>query len=405
VTQTRVEYQYAEPGTVETASARDGEVETGVSADRVKALLEELSQSLNRWDFFSAVRWMECTASHLPRVGHSIRPDQDLVRFAQHPSLAFAPTDLVRLEPPRVEQRSDGTPAAMRFVVNFFGLLGPNGPMPQSFTDYVVQRAMNEDPTLAEFLDLFHHRMVSLYYRAWSCTQQAVNFERGGADRFAFYLGSLFGRSDARTETEGLPKLHHAGRMVNQTRNGEGLEAVLSQFFGMPVEVEEFVGDWQEIPEQFRCYMTPGALNTCLGQPDPAMDPDGEASTAIVGARVWDCQQKIRVKVGPLTREQFERLLPPGESLGRLVHWVNFYAGSTMVWDLNLVLAKDQRQQSGFKNPGRLGWNIWLSSEAPKGDADELVLSPATAPWRRVYAGKQTAQGRDIIHELELSPT
>jgi type VI secretion system protein ImpH len=407
VTQTRVEYQYAEPAAqpAETESARQGNGDPGVSEQAVESLLAELTQSLNRWDFFSAVRWLECTASHLPRVGHSIRPDQDLVRFAQHPSLAFAPTDLVRLEPPRVAKRSDGTPAAMRFVLSFFGLLGPNGPMPQSFTDYVVQRAMNEDPTLAEFLDLFHHRMVSLYYRAWSSTQQAVNFERGAQDRFAHYVGSLFGRADARNETEGLAKLHHAGRMVNQTRNAEGLEAVLGQFFGMPVQVEEFVGDWQEIPEQYRCYLRRGALNTCLGQPDAARDPDGQASTAIVGGRVWDCQHKIRVKVGPLSREQFQRLLPPGQSLQRLIHWVNFYAGSTLVWDLNLVLAKDQVTQTGFKNPGRLGWDIWLNSQQASADADELVLSPATAPWRRVYEEKQSAQGGDIIHQLQLSKT
>lgn len=399
---------YAEPapGFVGGRAASEQEM------DPVAELLEELQRDLPRWDFFAAVRRLECVASHLPRVGHSTLPSEDLVRFGQVASLIFAPTDLVGLKPARIELRTDGTAVPMRFMMNFFGLLGPNGPLPQWITDYIRHRTLQRDHTLTEFLDIFHHRMASLYYRAWSSSNQAVQFERGKQDRYAVYLGSLFGRSDARFEEEGQPKLHYAGRLIGQTRNVEGLESILSDFFEVPVDIEEFVGQWQEIPVEFRCQMKLGARSTCLGQ--PAVE-DEDASTAIVGSRVWDCQQKVRIRVGPMSAAEMERLLPPGESMGRLIKWVEFYAGPELVWDLNLIVAKDDVPATVLGGSGRLGWNTWIRSlETEKGqtkptprplkaDADQLVLSPSQARWRAAYESHfEPKAGVDVIQQLAL---
>src|SRR5439155_10898482 len=175
-----------------------------------------------------------------------------------------------------------------------------------------------DDRTLAEFLDMFHHRMLSLFYRAWASTQQAVQFERGGRDRYAWYVGSLFGDADARQEPEGVAKLHYAGRLITQTRNAEGLEGILNGYFGIPAKVEEFVGHWQQLPAEYRCQFKKGALNTYVGvPPDARLD----VSTAIAGTSVWDCQTKCTVRVGPIDYEQFQRLLPPSESLGKFISW------------------------------------------------------------------------------------
>ncbi len=388
----------------ESAASSSADASSGAEErpDPVAALLDHLRDSITRWDFFSAVRHLECTARHLPRMGHAVRPIDEIVRFGQLASLNFAPSDLVSLMPPRKATADDGRALPRRFLVNFFGLLGPNGPMPLAITEHVRRRQlMNDDPTLAEFLDIFHHRMLTLFYRAWASTQQAVQFERHGLDRFSWYVGSLFGDAGARQEPDGVVKLHYAGRLISQPRNAEGLEGILRGYFGVPAELDEFIGQWQVLPQDFRCQLKPGALNTYMGTPpDDRMD----LSSAIVGSRIWDCQQKAQVRMGPLTYEQFERLLPPGESLGRLIEWVHYYAGNELLWDLRLVLAKEEVPGACLGKVGRLGWTTWLKSEDFKRDADDLVLSPAEAKWRAVYQKPtKSAPGRDMIHALEVA--
>ena len=109
-------------------------------------------------------------------------------------------------------------------------LLGPHGPLPTHLTEYVRDRVRNaNDPTFARFLDIFHHRMVTLFYRAWANAQPAVSLDRPGRDRFSFYVGSLFGLGEAMLrERDAVPdfaKLHFAGLLAGPTRPAAGLSS------------------------------------------------------------------------------------------------------------------------------------------------------------------------------------
>jgi type VI secretion system protein ImpH len=341
-------------------------------------LLRQLEDEALRFDFFQALRLLENAYPDKPRIGESVRPRDDAVRFTQEPELVFHPTTLGAFTPAR-----DGH--AAQLAVKFFGLLGPHGAMPTHITEYVRDRARNaNDPTLARFLDIFHHRMVSLFYRAWANAQPAVNLDRPAGDRFSVYVGSLFGLGESalrdRDTVPDFAKLHFAGLLAGPTRPAAGLRLVLSRFFGLPVEIEQWVGHWMRLPAQSLTRLGARDGSSALGV------------STVLGARVWDCQHKFRVVIGPLRMADYERFLPDGESLRRLVDWVRNYARDGLDWDVNLQLRKDDVPRLKLGRHTRLGYTTWLLQGAAAGDQCQLLLTPADSDGRARALHRQVAQ-------------
>jgi type VI secretion system protein ImpH len=341
-------------------------------AAELASIFTRLASDPYSFDFYQAVRRIEAERPDLPPVGHSLRPSQDAVRFCQEPSLAFAPSTVWDFRP-----AADGSPA--RLFVNFLGMLGPNGPLPLHLTDYARDRERNHaDPSMARFLDLFNHRILSLFYRAWAASSQAVSFERGtranpndaaAADRFGVYYASLFGLGMTslrnRDAVHDAAKLHFAGRLANETRNAEGLRSIVQSFFGIDADIEEFVGRWIDIPEPYRCRLGESRETGTLGL------------TAIVGSRSWDCQQKFRIRLGPMSLADYQRMLPGGDSIRRLVAWVRTYTCDEFDWDVRLILKSAEVPPVRLGGMGQLGWTTWLNTKPPAKDAEDLVLHPA----------------------------
>lgn len=331
-------------------------------------LLCRLEDEANRFDFFQAVRLLENAYPGKPRVGEALQPRDEAIRFIQEPELVFHPTTLGEFTPATERH-------AARLAVKFFGLLGPHGPLPTHITEYVRDRTHNEnDPTFARFLDIFHHRLVTLFYRAWANAQPAVSLDRPAQDRFSFYVGSLFGLGEAalreRDHVPDFAKLHFAGLLAGPTRPAAGLKLVLARFFNLPVEIEQWVGHWMALPD--------GAL-TRLGV------RDGSATlgvSTLLGARVWDCQHKFRIVVGPLSRADYERFLPGGASLKRLVDWVRNYARDGLDWDVRLVLREKDVPPLALGCHTRLGYTTWMLGGAAAGDQRQLVLQPTDQSGR-----------------------
>jgi len=312
------------------------------------------------FDFFQAARRLECTNPTLPRIGRSSKPQSDPVRFCQNVSLAFAPASVAAYE-----AATEQDPA--KISVNFFGLLGPSGPMPLPMTEYVYDRLHNrKDPTLASFLDVFNHRMTCLFYRAWACNQQAVSHDREDEDRFVAYIGSLLGiGDDSLQDRDALPdvaKLHYSGRLACQSKNAEGLREILADYFEIPVDIHEFVGRWIDLPEEYRCYLGTSPSSARLG------------STSILGGRFWECQQAFRIAFGPMDFSKYLRFLPGSESVRRVISWVRNYVGCQFKWELQLILKAVEVPGACLGRTGQLGWSMWLGAKKFEDDADGLVL-------------------------------
>ncbi len=332
--------------------------------DDVVALFEALRRAPYAFHFFQALRRLECLYRDRPRLGKATQLADDPVRLAQEPSLAFAPATLAAFDP-----GSDGRPP--RLSEYFLGLFGPQGPLPLHLTEYARDRLRNHgDYTFARFADVFHHRMLSLFYRSWADAQPTVSFDRPETDRFHVYVGAPFGLGMPslwnRDAVPDLAKLHYAGRLVGQTRNSEGLQAILADFFKLPVTLETFVGHWLRLADTSRCRLGETPATGQLGM------------TAVIGARVWDCQYKFRIVMGPMGWAEFQRFLPGSDSLRRLVAWVRNYIGDELLWDFNPILKKEEVPPLQLGAGTRLGWTTWLTSRPLTRDADDLKLDAVT---------------------------
>jgi type VI secretion system protein ImpH len=350
-----------------TAQAPDeGERPDAVEADfghdqGLRGLLDRLAQSPHRFGFYQAMRRLEAEFATQPRLGRSARPAEDRLRLCQEPSTIFCPSTLAAFDMDGIDQRP-------RLSVNFFGLFGPDGPLPLHLTEYARDRTRNwRDPTFQRFADLFHHRALSLFYRAWADARPTVSFDRPWDDRFATYVASLIGLGAAalrgRDAMPDLTKLHFAGHFSNQTRHAEGLALILSAFFAMPVSTHCFIGTWLTLPDSDR---------TRLGEKP---ETSGLGHSVLLGARVWSRQDKFRLVFGPLALAQYERLLPGGASLRRLIAIVRNYAGDVLAWDVNMILKEAEVPPTRLGQSGRLGWTTWLGLRKPGTDAADLFLN------------------------------
>jgi type VI secretion system protein ImpH len=333
----------------------------GPQTRAVEPLLRQLRNEPYKFDFYQAMRLLECVFEGAPRFGQSVRLSDEPVRLTQEPSLKFAPASVAAFGPTHHSSHE-------KLSVHFFGLCGPNGALPLHLTEYVRDRIHHhDDPTFAAFLDVFHHRLLSLFYRAWADAQPTVQFDRPDTDRFAAYVGSLIGIGMPtlrdRDKFPDLAKLYYAGRLACQTRHPEGLRAMLADFFKLPVEIEEFIGQWTEIPGDCRFILG--------GQPENATL--GVACT--LGSHVWDCQQKFRITVGPVGWDDFLRLLPGSKSLERLTALVRNYIGDELLWDLNLVLKREETP-SWELGQERLGQSVWMDSAGVREDPRDLMIEP-----------------------------
>ena len=325
--------------------------------------IEELVHEPYKFDFFQTLRRLETlngAGAEKPRFGDASRPADEPIRLGQEPDLAFAASTLARALP-----GAEGGPP--RLWVNFFGLLGPNGPLPLHMTEYARERMRNaDDPTMSRFFDVFHHRMLLFFYRAWAGSQPTVARGLSTRDRFELYVGALagFGLEVLRSHDlfPDVAKLFYAGRLSAQSRNAEGLAAIVGDFFGMPARVEPFIGEWMEIPAEHRWRLGLSRHGMRLGV------------SSMLGMKAWARQQKFRLVLGPLDRGQFQRMLPGGASLPKLGALVRNYVGEELRWDVRLFLG-DKVQEPWHLGGSRLAWTTWLGGSAA-GQREDLVLDP-----------------------------
>jgi type VI secretion system protein ImpH len=327
--------------------------------------MAEIAAAPYRWDFFQALRAVEAHHPDLPRLGTARRPADEPLRLGQSPDLAFAPGALDAVG-------GGCTPRAPRLAVRFFGLFGPNGPLPLHLTAYARERLLNKgDATLVDFADMFHHRLLLLFYRAWAQAQPAASHDRPDDDRFADLVGSLIGIGgpawQGRDAVPPQAKLGFAGLLSRQARTADGLQALLSGYLRVPVRVEPFVGRWMRLLPGDRTRIgrkraTRRASTAQLG------------SSAVLGGAVFDRQHHFRLHIGPVDARTFDDLLPTGAALPALQALVAHYLGQELGWDLRLELRPADRPQTRLGRQGRLGWTTWIGPSRP-GDRPCIILN------------------------------
>lgn len=346
--------------------ARPPDAAAGASAPG-EVIFKRLGERPATFDLFQALRRVENAFTDKPRLGDAMRPGEEPIRFAQEPSLIFAPAPITGLE------RRDG--AVPRLVQRVFGFMGPNGALPIHLTEYARERQLyHGDQAFVRFLDTLLHRFGLFFYRAWARAQPVVGLDRPADAPIVRHVGALFGLVEHSTRQRDalgdFPKLFFAGRLARSVRDADGLEAWLAQHFGVPVRVDQFQGHWMPLGRDERSRLTRD------GQP-------ALGRGAVLGRTVWDVQHKFRIVIGPLAWERFAAMLPGGPALEQLRALVRQFVGFEFAWDLRLILRRADVPRwtlAASRDPrvGRLGRTAWLGRTRVAeraGDADDLVMN------------------------------
>jgi type VI secretion system protein ImpH len=344
---------------------------------RLEKLFAGLQADATQFDFYYALRHIDAAIAGAVPLGRAARPRDEPIRLTQHPSLVFAPTAL--------HQYTSGAAAygLGRLSIHHFGLFGPNGALPQHLTEYVQERILHgKDETIARFCDIFQHRMILLFYRAWADCQAVTSLDRPERDAFGRYAASLIGLGqpslkDRDTVPDHL-KLHHAGHLARQTRNPEGLVRPLAALLRVPVAVQEYCLQWLTLSGRELTRLTSVSLAGAKSTHRIELGADSSrlGLGAIAGAKVPDVQHKFRLQLGSMSLREFERYLPGGVRFAQVRDWIRNYLGVELAWDARLLLKREEVPAVQLGRYGQLGWTSWLGM--PPGrrtrDADDVLL-------------------------------
>jgi len=342
------------------------------AGESLRRFWQRVADAPHAYDLYHLLRWLDARAGGRVPLGRATHPADEPVRLGQQPSLAFAPSTLACATAPRAD-------VLPQVSIYSFGLFGPNGPLPLHLTEFARDRARNyDDRTLTAFADVFHHRLILLFYRVWADAQPTVSLDRREGARFDNYLASLvhLGLPALRRRDE-IPdhaKYFMAAHLVRQTRNPEGLRQILRAYLGVPVEIVEHVPHWIPVGARQRTTLRTRANTQRLG------------AGAMLGIAALDAHAKFEIRVGPLSREAYLALLPGTRRARQLTNWVRQYIGLEWAWDLRLVLAADQVTGNTLGRDQPLGWGSWLGTRTRRCAADDLVYSPETSTHRHAQA-------------------
>lgn len=331
------------------------------------SLIQRLREEFYRFTFFQAVHLLELLSPEKSLLGDALSPVNEAVRFRVSPGFSFPPSDISSLEQGDVAGRTD-------MEVTFMGLVGPNGVLPDWYNALAIERNRQNDYSLTSFLDIFHHRFISLFYLAWKKYRLTVSHLADGEDRISRSLLSLVGLGTPGLSWRiGLPPesfIYNGGLLSRQVPSAVVLESAVSYYCGTEVNVCQFID--RIIPLDPEDYTLLGMANAELGV------------DTICGSEAWENQTKFRLELGPMDYGRFIRLLPTGDMYQPIMSLVRYMAGIEFDFDIRLILRREDVfpcRLGGMETPisPKLGWTTWFTT--PGETYHENPCVTLQAPW------------------------
>jgi len=335
----------------------------------VHPLIQALESEPCGFSFFQAVRLLERSVPDATPLGGPGPAQREALRLRPSSSLAFQASDVESVE------RREGEGPRWLVTTPVLGLYGAGSPLPCFYSEDILRREVTgEDDPVRLFLDVLHHRILSLLYRAGSKYRWEFGFEPGARDRTSSLVMGLLGLGteglrDA-TEVPAARLLRYAGYLWQQPKSGVFLAGVVSDYFDdAPVRVESAVLRRVAIPADQRARL--GLANATLG------------GDLVLGESVPDRAGKCRIAVGPLDLEGYQAFLPAGRHGPALDAVLRLLLPDPLVHDVRLVIkgrSVPRLRVGSGGDAARLGWTSWLRHEPVGEERGELFAS--TGPWR-----------------------
>jgi type VI secretion system protein ImpH len=338
------------------------------SGRTARSVAEGLFDEPTGFEFYQAVRLMGLLWPDRVPVGRDSDPREEVVEFVSDVSFVFPLGDIAGLETPTE------TGGRARMNVSFLGVATPNafGSLPYTYAEQILDLGRDKEYALRAFVDIFNHRITSLFYRAWEKYRPALAYERGEHDAFERALFALIGLATPGLR-ERLPVSDHAllfraGLLARRPASVCAIERLVMSYFRVPAAVEQFQAHWYPIDG--------GDLNR-LGQANSSLGSD-----LFTGEEVLLDQFAFRLRLGPMGWRDYAELLPSGEGFPALRELVRLMTGEEFDFEIQLVLKREDTPELtlGGEGRARLGWTTWLSNETMDRDPDDVVLSSDTRP-------------------------
>jgi type VI secretion system protein ImpH len=340
----------------------------------MKALLEQP----HRFAFFQLLMLLQRYSGGAP-LGRNGPVAEERIRLRPDLSLAFPTADVSS-----VEKAGSGEDRP-RFLVTtaLLGLYGVNSPLPTFYTEDLLWKETDQK-TVRGFLDIFHHRILSLLFRCWEKYRYAVQYRPDGSDDFSLRMFCLAGLgSRERRAGTGLPAVHllrYLGLITQTPHSASALSGILRDYFGLErAEITQCV--------ERRVRVDPSQQNR-LGRACCTLGRD-----CVLGGAVRDRTGMLAVAIGPLPLAGFLRFLPESEDYAAAVSLVRFWLRDPLDFHLRVTLRADEVPSARLSttHPQRLGWTTWLT---PSEHQDRSVVfrrppsrSPGPIPPWKMPAG------------------
>lgn len=327
-------------------------------------IIERIFREGHRFNFFQAVYLLEKIYKNAAPPGETGPLEKEIIRFLPNPGLGFPPTDICQIQ----KEQDDKGRETIKMILSFMGLYGVASPLPKFISELIAKQEEETHP-LQAFLDIFNHRLYSLFYRSWKKYRYYLQFVSGGEDRFSQYMLSLLGLGTrALSDLVGVPPtrlIAYSGVIGHRVHSSEGLRGLLSDYLGgIEVTILEFMPRWVSIPEQIS-----------LGSKSPD-NRDVQAKLGeniVIGKNILDHSSKFRVVLGPLNLDDYRRFLPDGADVQALYRLIRFYTPAQLDFDVELRLKKEEAPKFKLGSElAQLGRTSWLGE--PQEDVPIVIV-------------------------------
>ena len=324
------------------------------------SVLERLLAAPGQFDFVQAVDLLQQLAR---RAGAGGAAALGRGSDTRKEALALTATFELSFRSQPIERIALGADGAFTLVANFFGLAGPDGPLPEAYVELIRSQLLDHDSGALDFLSLFQHRLLSLAYRAEHEFRVAAPFSEPGTGALAPALLALLGRqadeADAACRQVLLSNLPACAQQRHSLR---GFLTLLDKQFGVHAAGQEWAGRWIALPEQLQTVLGAGGRNDRLG--------DG----AVLGQRAWDEGGAVRIDLGQIGQALYLALLPGGVRHGELCLLCAWYLGPNLACYLRMALLPDEVPAPALGPAALLGHTSWLAP-APAECGIELLVN------------------------------
>ena len=312
-------------------------------------MINELIENAHQLDFYKAVfvieNQLKGAYSEYRHVGYDCHPNMELVQFSSVQKLGFPGNSVSKIE-------SNGYSDNLHQVkmhISFMGLTGCSGALPQFYTELVLQRIRYKDTAMRDFYDMFNHRLISMYYRAWKKYKQPLSYVKAHIDNdpYTNILALLSGGDQ-------LHHLHCSGLFNRKIRNATDLQQLLKYYLDCDIEINQMVGQWCEIKPKEQTRLA--SVDSFEGQ-NAQLGID-----SMLGKKVWDLGSQVDVIVICNNKYQAKQFLPQGKLYQIATTILKDYLGHAIKYRLQVnTTFEDLTISSMSENKIKLGSNSFLA--------------------------------------------